>query len=331
MGYSGYKPPFDITAEILGIFGQIQQILGQVKERNGLNVAPVLRKTNRVKTIRSTCAIEGNSLGEDVVTALIDKKRVLGPAREILEINNALAMYGKEKEFSFDEEKHLLQAHKVLMDGLSDVRADIPGKYRTANVGVMAGEKVIHMAPPHDRVAFLMKNLFAWVKKDTQTDLLLRSAIFHYEFEFIHPFFDGNGRLGRFWQYIILLQVHPIFRDVPVESIIYQHQSDYYRALQQSQTEGSSTAFIEFSLFTVLEALTSVFQQAARYNKNSSSGRIARFVEAYNKEEFTRTDYLEHYRGLAPLSASRDLAKGVAMGLLHKIGDKRLTKYVKRK
>lgn len=318
-----FDPKFTVTTEILELFGNISEMIGQFEGRNIVDVSPKLRKENHVKTIHSTCAIEGNSLGVERVTDIVDNKRVEGSTREIAEIKNALALYDSKNNFDFKNGSDLLRAHKVLMNGLL-VDA---GEYRRGGVAIFDGQQIVHMAPEFQKVTKLMKDLFAWITEKNENNLLIQSAIFHFEFERIHPFMDGNGRMGRFWQHLMLIQHHPIFRFVPVESIIHDHQKDYYKALQQAQTEGSVTSFVHFSLFTIAEALQSVLDEAGGYQKNSSATRLESFLQSFPEKEFSRKDYLQYFKGISDLTASRDLAFGVKLHVLDRYGDKRLARY----
>ena len=219
-----------------------------------------LRKINRIRTIRGSLAIEGNTLTEEQVAAILEGKRVLAPPREIREAQNANAAYESLEQWRPHSEKDLLEAHKILMAGLLDEA----GFYRHGGVGVVAGDQVIHMAPPADRVPTLMRDLFGWLKAN---DLhpLVAGAVFHYEFEFIHPFSDGNGRLGRLWQTLILLRWNPLFALIPVESLIHKHQQDYYTAINLSTEKADSSAFVEFMLKIISSAITpQVTPQVAR-------------------------------------------------------------------
>ncbi len=203
--------------------------------------------------MHGSLAIEGNTLSEEQITAILDGKRVLAPPRDILEAHNALATYELMNKWAPHAESDLLAAHRLLMKGL------LPdaGQYRLGGVGVMSGDKVVHMAPPASRVSILMRNLLRWLQK-TNTHPLVASSVFHYEFEFIHPFADGNGRMGRLWQTLILSQWQPLFAYIPVESLVHQHQESYYAAIRQSNSESDSSAFVLFMLERILEAINSV-------------------------------------------------------------------------
>ncbi len=197
-------------------------------------------------------AIEGNTLSEQQITAILEGKPVIAPPREIQEVRNALLAYEHFPSWNPASEEDLLAAHALLMTGL----VERPGAYRHGGVGVMSGNQVVHMAPPADRVAILMGDLLAWLSR-AEVHPLIASCVFHYELEFIHPFEDGNGRMGRLWQTLILSRWNPVFADLPVESIIHAHQQDYSRALADSNDEGASTLFVELMLGVIREALMS--------------------------------------------------------------------------
>lgn len=194
-----YEPPFKITSQIIDLISQISEAVGEI---NSLENSPrhlELRKENRIKTIHSSLAIENNSLSLEQITAIIEGKRVLGSPNEIQEVKNALQAYELLLTLNPYEEKDLLKAHKLMMADLVERN----GKYRKDGVGIFDGNQVVHLAPPADRVPFLMSDLFEWLK-NSDVHPLIKSCVFHYEFEFIHPFQDGNGRMGRLWQTVIL-------------------------------------------------------------------------------------------------------------------------------
>lgn len=247
-----YQPPFTLTSEIVSLVAEISERVGrlavQLEQENQLR----LRRGNRIRTVAGSLAIEGNTLSEAQITAILDGKRVIAPPREIQEARNALAAYEQLPEWNPLQQPDLLAAHRVLMLGLMDSA----GAYRQGGVGVMAGDKVLHMAPPANQVPRLMNALFGWLAK-TDDHPLIASSVFHYEFEFIHPFADGNGRMGRLWQTLLLSRWQPLFAHLPVESLVHQHQGEYYRAINQSTAQTNSTPFIGFMLAMIRDALTS--------------------------------------------------------------------------
>ncbi|MDD2605820.1 MAG: Fic family protein [Desulfobacteraceae bacterium] len=255
---SAYQPPYTITPEILNRVASISEAIGWLTVLTDQAKALRLRRINRIRTIHGSLAIEGNTLSEAQITAILEGKRVIAPPREVQEVKNALAAYDRFDTWKPSSEKDLLEAHRILMSGLIDEA----GVYRHGGVGVMAGQQVIHMAPPADRVPHLMADLFAWLVA-TDAHPLIASSVFHYEFEFIHPFADGNGRMGRLWQSLILTRWNPLFADIPVESLIFEHQPEYYQAIQESTQKTDSAPFIAFMLRMILDTVTSSAPQVS--------------------------------------------------------------------
>ena len=256
-----YIPPFTITSEIMRLVSEISEQVGIVTTLLGDNVpSPMLRKANRIKTIHSSLAIEHNTLSLKQVTDIIDGKHVLGAPNEIQEVKNALQAYQLMSQLDAFKEKDLLRAHELMMLAL----VDNAGCYRHAGVGVFDGDKCIHMAPPADRVPALMADLFEWVKK-TDVHPLVSSCVFHYEFEFIHPFIDGNGRMGRYWQTMLLSKWKGFFSWIPVETIVKEHQQEYYDVIAKCDAAGSSTVFIEFMLRCLLDAMKRIEDELRRF------------------------------------------------------------------
>ncbi|MBU0908526.1 MAG: Fic family protein [Proteobacteria bacterium] len=251
MNKNNYKPPYTITPEILNRVAEISEAIGRLSVLIDRSRLLRLRRINHIRTIRGSLAIEGNTLTEAQVTAILDGKRVIAPPREVQEVRNALAAYDRFNTWRPEVEKDLLDAHRLLMAGLIDEA----GVYRRGGVGVIEGKQVIHMAPPADRVPQLMGDLFGWLAA-TDAHPLITGSVFHYEFEFIHPFADGNGRMGRLWQSLILACWNPLLADIPVESLIFEHQADYYQALQESTDQVDSAPFIAFMLRMILDAVT---------------------------------------------------------------------------
>lgn len=243
-----YQPPFSVTAKIISQVAAIGESIGRLGAAQAGAVR--LRRVNRIRTIQGSLAIEGNTLSEAQITAILDGKPVIAPPREVQEARNALAAYERLPQWQPAKEPHLLAAHATLMKGL----AEDAGRYRRGGVGVMQGQQVVHMAPQASRVPALMKNLLRWLG-ETDQHPLIASSVFHYEFEFIHPFSDGNGRMGRLWQTLILSRWNPLFAHVPVESLVHAHQSGYYAALNDSTRRSDSGVFIEFMLARLLEAI----------------------------------------------------------------------------
>jgi len=318
------KPPYTITQKILGLIASISEKIGEVNAAYLSKPPTFLRKTNRIKTIHSSLEIEGNTLSLDQVTAVIENKRILGPQKDIIEVKNALELYEGIKDFDPSSLKSFLKAHGILMKGLIDQ----PGKFRGKEVGIVKGYQVAHFAPDSSMVHPLMKNLFFYLNNHDDI-MLIKSCVFHYEMEFIHPFEDGNGRMGRFWQSLILLNKYPLFEYLSVESIIKEKQNEYYDALGRSDSTGQSTNFIEFMLEVIEQALTGLI--AAGREKLSDIERIEQFIEHIGQNTFSRKDYLKRYPELSSSTASRDLRLGIEMGMISKSGDKNTTTYRSKK
>lgn len=281
---------------------------------------PELRKQNQIKTIQASLQIEGNSLSEDQISALIENKRVMGPAKDIREVQNAISVYDSINSYSCSSPTSFLKAHKQLMTGL----VTRPGRYRTEGVGIVKGSQVTHLAPPASQVPYLMKDLFRYVKKDPEI-ALIKSCVFHYDMEFIHPFIDGNGRMGRLWQTLILMQEHAFFQFIPFENLVARSQKEYYQVLAQCDKAGHSTAFIEYMLQRIKLAITEVLEQA-NHRQLSQTERLQHFV-SLGRNPFSRKDYLSVFKNISSAAASRDLKQGVALKIFRKEGDKRTTQY----
>ena len=245
-----YQPPYKITSKILSLVAQISEAIAGTNLVEIQN-SPQLRKQNRIKTIAGTLAIEGNTLGLDQVSAILDGKAVRGSQREIAEVRGAIKAYEGLAQYQSHNMNDLLDAHKKMTE---EIMSDA-GHFRSGSVGIHKGDKVVHVAPQADRVQFLMKDLLHWLKH-TEAHPLIRSCVFHYEFEFIHPFSDGNGRMGRLWQTLILGQWREIFYSLPIENAIKQCQQDYYNALALADNKAESTVFIEFMLSVILASIT---------------------------------------------------------------------------
>ena len=251
-----YQPPYTITPAIVRLIAEISEHLGRLSVKGGDSVR--LRRINRIRTIQGSLAIEGNTLSAEQITAILEGKRVIAPPREVQEARNAIRAYDQFESWQPDNEKHLLKAHRTLMAGL----IDDAGHYRTGNVGVMKGKRVVHMAPPAGRVDILMRDLLRWLANTDQHPLIV-SSVFHYEFEFIHPFADGNGRMGRLWQTIILSRWNLLLGRLPVESMVHAHQRAYYAAINQSTKKSDSAPFIEFMLTMILDTIAAADKSPA--------------------------------------------------------------------
>ena len=243
------NPPYTITSDILALAERIGEAIGRAEEA-AVSTDLRLRRINRIRTIHGSLAIEGNTLSKEQVSTILDGKPVVAPLREIQEARNAIKAYEQYPQWEPASETDLLSAHEVLMTAL----VDAPGHYRRGGVAVTGAGEVHHIGPPADRVPRLMSDLRAWLGS-TSEHPLIASSVFHYEFEFIHPVEDGNGRMGRLWQTLILTRWKPLFADVPVESLIHARQGEYYEAIRESSAKGESTPFIAYMLDTILAAI----------------------------------------------------------------------------
>lgn len=314
------KPPYIITKKILKLIASISEKIGEINANHLHKPNTELRKKNRIKTIQSSLEIEGNTLTEEQITALLENKRIIAPAKDILEVQNAIEVYNDLKIFNPNKIKDLESAHSVLMKNL----VENAGKFRTTNVGIVKGSKVEHLAPGGAMVKGLMNDLFNYLKNDKDL-ILIKSCVFHYEFEFIHPFTDGNGRMGRLWQTLILMQQYPVFEYLPVESLIKENQQEYYNKLSESDKAGQSTPFIEFMLSIILQSLEQVLQ-----SQNiilSANDRIFLFKEKIGNKKFSRKDYLQNFKNISAPTASRDLKWAADENILMKSGEQRTTEY----
>jgi len=313
------KPPYDITSIILKLITSISEKIGEISANLIDRPSPQLRKQNKIKTIHSSLKIEGNTLTQEQVTAIVENKRVIGPKKDVLEVLNAIKVYDLLTTFNPISSKSFLKAHKLLMNELIEK----PGRYRNQEVGIFQGTKVAHIAPPAKNVPFLMNDLFKYLKNEDELTLI-KSCVFHYEMEFIHPFMDGNGRMGRLWQTVILMQQYPVFEFLPFETLISQTQQDYYNVLAQSDKAGRSTLFIEYMLDVIDKSLNELLSFNNRILKDTD--RLNYFL-SIGKNEFTRKDYMNVFKDISSSTASRDLKKGVEMNLFHKTGNKNKTVY----
>ena len=261
-----YKPPFEITNKMLTLSISITEKVGKINSFNSLKRMPILRRNNKIKSIHSSLAIEANSLSLNQVKDVIEGKVVLGPLKEIQEVKNAYNAYSNITNFDGYSEQDLLKAHFLLTNSV----CDLPGKYRNHGEGVFDGSKVIFVAPPHDLVPSLMKDLFKWLKNDEETPMLIKSCIFHYEFVFIHPFSDGNGRLARLWQNVLLCKWKPVFEYIPIESFIKKYQPEYYNKIALCHSIGKSNDFIEFMLTVIDSTLDDILFNIQRECENIS-------------------------------------------------------------
>lgn len=261
-----YKPPFSITNNMLSKCISIAEKLGKISIFNSLKRMPILRKNNRIKSIHSSLAIEANSLSLNQVRDVIMGKTVIGPKKEIQEVKNAYKAYEMINDFDCYNEKDLLKAHETL----TYLIENDSGQYRNHAEGVFDGEQVIFVAPSEKFVPALMHDLFDWLKNDLETPMLIKSCVFHYEFVFIHPFSDGNGRTARLWQNVLLMKWNPIFEYIPLESKIQKYQDEYYNSISECHKNGDSNKFIEFMLRLIDESIDEVSNNFVQESKNIS-------------------------------------------------------------
>ena len=315
-----YRPPFTVSAKAINLIAMISSQLERYAIRMEQEDTLRLRRANRIKTIHSSLAIEGNTLSEGEVQAVLEGKKVVAPLKEIQEVKNAIKtyeLYPKLNPFSIQD---LLWAHGTMMSGL----VDEVGMFRKGGVGVFDGDKPIHIAPPADRVRDLMSDLFGWLE-NADDHLLIRSCVFHYEFEFIHPFADGNGRIGRLWQSLILGRLNPIFEHLPVENMVYSNQKAYYQAINRSSDLGDSGPFIDFMLEEILNALVD--------HQGKSNAEIAD-EKGLNYQQLRVLGYLraDRHTTAAKIAADLDmsarqiermLADMKAKGIIRRIGANR--------
>ena len=314
------KPPYTITGKILKLVASISERIGEVNSAHLHKPPAELRKKNRIKTIQSSLEIEGNTLTVEQITAIIENKRVSGPGKDIIEVQNALAVYENLDKFNPNSFDSFCEAHGMLMKGL----IDSAGRLRGKSVGIVRGSEITHVAPKSDLLKPLLNDLFSYLKNDDEISLI-KSCVFHYEMEFIHPFIDGNGRMGRLWQTLILKKSYPVFEYLPVESIIKERQLKYYESLATSDNSGESTIFIEFMLDVILESLKELL--SIQNISLTNIDRINLFKSIVNEADFARKDYLKNFREISSATASRDLQFAVERGILEKSGFKNSTKY----
>ncbi len=297
-----YQPPFTLTAKTVSLIAEISALIERYSLQKENRQTLKLRKANQIKTIHSSLAIEGNTLSEGQVTDILNGKKVIAPLREIQEVKNAIAAYElfpKLDPFSIDD---LLMTHRVMMSAL----CDSPGRFRTGGVGVFDSKQVIHIAPPADRVPTLMADLFDWLKK-SEDHLLIRSCVFHYEFEFIHPFADGNGRMGRLWQSLILTRLHPVFRHLPVETMVHEQQKKYYEAIRKSTKNAESSVFIQFMLGEIARTLKQHISSQNGGVSGGVNGGVNSVLEYIRKHPGCRSNAIAAALNISPRTVERYL------------------------
>jgi len=309
-----YTPPFTVSSESIKLVAEIAE---EVTKYSIISrkVNPNLRRINRIRSIHSSLAIEGNTLTLDQVTDIIDGKRVLGNPREILEVKNALSAYDMIDDLDPFDLDCLLKAHGVMMNGI----IDDAGTLRKTGVGVYSGEKLIHMAPPYDRVPELIADLMHWAENSTDHPLI-KSCVFHYEFEFIHPFSDGNGRTGRLWHTLILSKWNDSMVSVPIESMVRRHQEEYYEAISRSTANGDSGIFIEFMLGAILEAVRNSAVTNTIDSIHGINGTEKRLLFLIAEGEFYTAAEASLLMGVSKRTIERSLASLKNKGLIAREG-----------
>ena len=307
-----YQPPYTITSQILQRVTEIVELLTRWEVAGDNTLSPQLRRNNRIRTIQASLAIENNTLSIEQVTAVLEGKTVLGLPREIQEVRNAFAAYEQLPNWQAYSAADLLTAQGLLMAGL----VDEAGCFRTGGVGIYNGQDLVHMAPPASRVEALMTDLLAWLAS-AQVHPLIASCVFHYEFEFIHPFADGNGRMGRLWQTLILSQWQPLLAYLPVESVIRDRQTTYYQALADADNLADSTPFIEFMLQALLDTMTEVLVKTSGKESVKTSGKILALIRG---NALVTIPELAVAIGVSERSIERNLKKLQAEQLLSRIG-----------
>ena len=309
------KPPFEITNTILDEIAEIAELVGHVNASLGLSTNPTLRRTNRIRTIYSSLAIEQNTLSLDQVTAVLEGKRVIAPPKDIAEVKNAYEIYEMMDSLDPYSVDDLLNAHGVMTRRL----VEESGCFRSRPVGVVDKQgNSLHFGTLPDYVPGLVVELLDWVR-DSELHMLIKSCVFHYELELIHPFADGNGRIGRLWHTLLLTQWKPIFAWLPVESMIHDRQDEYYQAINRSNSEAESTAFIEFMLSAIKEALLEAVQVGNTENMSTEEQRwyqIERFLKKHGT--ITNADVREML-GVSSATANRTLAKMAEEGRIQKV------------
>ena len=281
-----YNPPYTITNKIVDLIAGISELIGHITVTSGLNNNPKLRRANRIKTIQASLAIENNTLTVEQITALLNGKRILGTPAEIKEVKNAYEVYEQLLTFNPYSVSDLLKAHGILMADL----VKNAGYFRTGGVGVFKGRQVVHMAPPAEFVPEHIGNLINWYQKSTAHPLI-KSAVFHYEFEFIHPFADGNGRMGRLWHTLLLAEWKEILAWIPVETLVKERQEEYYDALGKADKEADSTVFVEFMLTALRDALKEI--PPTDQDGDQETDQVKKLLQVLANDTLTAAELME--------------------------------------
>lgn len=311
------QPPFQITNKMIDDVAEISELIGRLSANDHLSGNPNLRRTNRIRTIHGSLAIEQNTLSLDQVTAVLDGKRVLAPPKDIAEVKNAYEIYERLDELDPYSVDDLLLAHGIMTRDL----VEESGMFRTRPVGVVDQEgRVLHFGTLPQYVPDLVMELLDWTK-NSDLCMLIRSCVFHYEFELIHPFADGNGRVGRLWHTLLLSTWNPTFAWLPVESIIHDHQQEYYDAINISNDVCESTVFVEFMLSAIKASLIDVINASDVMSKGKSDKTASRWkkIEKFlQTHEYIMNADVRELCGVSPATANRVLAGFVKDGKLAK-------------
>lgn len=313
-----YTPPFKITSRIIELISNISEKIGEINYLRDSKQNVRLRKENRIKTIHSSLAIENNSLSIEQITAIIEGKHVLGNPNEITEVKNSIQAYDLLLSLNPYKEKDLLKAHQLMMQDLVERN----GKYRTDGVGIFDGERVVHLAPPADRIPELMTDLFEWLKT-SDVHPLIKSCVFHYEFEFIHPFQDGNGRMGRLWQTAILKDWKEIFAWLPVETLIKENQKEYYNVLGTSDSEANSTKFIEFMLSLILNTIEEIIESEKKVTQKVTvkvTQNQKKILDVIKENPYVTQEELANIVGITRKSVIENMKKLQENGFIKRFG-----------
>lgn len=315
MGES-YNPPFTMNEEITNLIVEIGEYVGTITTYDAMRPNPILRRENRIKTIYSSLAIEQNTLTLEQVTDVINGKRILGPPQDIREVKNAYEAYERVSLLDPYSVKNLLLVHKIMKEGL----VKEAGSFRSGNVGVYARTELIHAGTPAKYVPDLVNQLFTWLKQ-SKYHPLVKSCVFHYEFEFIHPFADGNGRTGRLWQSLILRKWKEIFAWIPVETLVYENREEYYKVLQRADNAGNSTEFVEFMLGMIRNALKEISET---HNKTNVGRNVVtseeKIIALLRRDGNMSANMLSISVGITGRQAQRILAKLKAEGKIIRHG-----------
>jgi len=325
------SPPFKITNDILNLVYEIGELVGKISAEKEFEKNLTLRKENRIKTIYSSLAIEQNTLTLEQVTDVINGKRVLASLKDIKEVQNAYEIYERLEELDENSMKDLLLAHKIMTSELIKES----GRFRSKNAGVYQGEKLIHMGTLPEYIPELINNLFLWLKNSKEHPLI-KAAVFHYEFEFIHPFQDGNGRIGRLWHSLILSKWKKFFAWLPIESLVQKYQKEYYIVINNSNKDGESTEFILFMLEIIKETLIELVETQKMTDKvidkmtDKNKERVKLLMKYLDQNNSISNKEAQSLLGISEATARRFLNSLVKENLLVAVGEYKARKYIKK-